>query len=41
MIHFYKLILITHVIIYMKIINLEACNSNLLRDFYYLFLNAL
>lgn len=30
---FYKMRLIIHIIIYMKTINLKACNSDLLRDF--------
>lgn len=38
---FYKSILIIHIIIYMKILNLEPYNSDLLRDFYYLFYNVL
>lgn len=36
-IHLHKIILITHVIIYMKSINPEACNLNLLRYIHYLF----
>lgn len=40
-IHLHKIILIIHEIIYMKIVNLEACDLNLLRYFHYLFLNFL